>query len=50
MKIFTTKKEIEGYFANKDGKVVGMVDTMGALNTGHISLIKQEQKKSNEVI
>lgn len=50
MKIFTTKKEIAGYFANKDGKVVGLVATMGALHPGHISLIKQAQQSSTEVI
>ncbi|MEN0055084.1 MAG: pantoate--beta-alanine ligase [Mucilaginibacter sp.] len=50
MKIFTTKKETETYFANKGEKVTGFVATMGALHQGHISLIKQAQQSTNEVV
>lgn len=50
MKIFTTKNEITQYFAGKNGKTLGFVPTMGALHQGHISLIKQAQQSSTEVI
>ena len=50
MKIFTTKKEIAQYFAQKDGKITGFVPTMGALHPGHLSLIEQAQQISSEVI
>lgn len=50
MKIFTTKKEITHYFTHKAGKIVGFVPTLGALHQGHISLIKQAQQNSAEVV
>jgi pantoate--beta-alanine ligase len=50
MKIFTTKNEIAQYFAGKNGKTLGFVPTLGALHQGHISLIKQAQQASSEVI
>lgn len=50
MKIFTTKKEITHYFTHKAGKIVGFVPTLGALHQGHISLIKQAQQNSTEVV
>jgi len=50
MKIFTTKKETENYFTGKGKKVTGFVPTMGALHQGHISLIKQAQQSTDEVI
>lgn len=50
MKIFTTKKEITHYFTHKTGKIVGFVPTLGALHQGHISLIKQAQQNSTEVV
>ncbi|WP_091150409.1 pantoate--beta-alanine ligase [Mucilaginibacter pineti] len=50
MKIFTTKQEISAYFTYKSGKTIGFVPTMGALHNGHISLIKQAQQNSTEVV
>ncbi|SDP88874.1 pantoate--beta-alanine ligase [Mucilaginibacter sp. OK268] len=50
MKIFTTKNEIAQYFTAKQGKIVGFVPTLGALHQGHISLIKQAQQNSSEVV
>lgn len=50
MKIFTTKKEITHYFTHRAGKIVGFVPTLGALHQGHISLIKQAQQNSTEVV
>jgi pantoate--beta-alanine ligase len=50
LKIFTTKKEITHYFTHKAGKIVGFVPTLGALHQGHISLIKQAQQNSAEVV
>ncbi|SDE54205.1 pantoate--beta-alanine ligase [Mucilaginibacter pineti] len=50
LKIFTTKQEISAYFTYKSGKTIGFVPTMGALHNGHISLIKQAQQNSTEVV
>src|ERR1700710_2672855 len=50
MKIFTTKKETATYLAGKGEKVTGFVPTLGALHQGHISLIKQAQQNTAEVV
>jgi pantoate--beta-alanine ligase len=50
LKIFTTRQELAQYFTYKAGKTIGFVPTMGALHKGHLSLIKQAQQVSTEVV
>jgi pantoate--beta-alanine ligase len=51
MKIFTTIPEINDYIVRckKDGISIGFVPTMGALHSGHISLIERA-KLENDVV
>ena len=48
MKILKTKDDLKEAILNC--KYLGFVPTMGSLHKGHISLIKNSQKKSNKTI
>jgi pantoate--beta-alanine ligase len=52
LKIFTTKKGLAQYLQNSrnSGKSIGFVPTMGALHHGHLSLIGDARKKSDEIV
>ncbi len=52
MKIFTTKSELQNYLSEKrsKGKIIGIVPTMGALHNGHISLLANAKKVTDEVV
>ena len=48
MKIFLNKKELEKFADSK--KSLGFVPTMGAIHSGHISLIRRSLKECNKTI
>ncbi len=52
MKVFTTKKDLALRLqqSSNSGKSIGFVPTMGALHQGHLSLIGEARKKSDEVV
>lgn len=52
MKIFTTKSDIIQYLLQKRsaGKTIGLVPTMGALHSGHISLLATAKIITDEVV
>ncbi|MGZ3777850.1 MAG: pantoate--beta-alanine ligase [Mucilaginibacter sp.] len=52
MKIFTTKKTLDGYLEKlrRERKTIGFVPTMGALHQGHLSLLAQAQQSSDVTV
>jgi pantoate--beta-alanine ligase len=52
LKIFVTKAELSGYLEElkKSGKTIGFVPTMGALHSGHISLLEIAAAQSDIVV
>ncbi len=52
MNIFTTKQALNQYLeqSRASGKTIGFVPTLGALHQGHLSLIRQAQQNSDEVV
>ncbi len=52
MNIFTTRKALQQHLqkARAAGKTIGFVPTMGALHSGHLSLIQQAQQHNDEIV
>jgi pantoate--beta-alanine ligase len=52
LNVFTTRKALQQHLqqARAAGKTIGFVPTMGALHSGHLSLIEQAQQHNNEIV
>jgi pantoate--beta-alanine ligase len=52
MNVFTEKQPLKVYLSKlkAQNKTIGFVPTMGALHEGHLSLIKEAQKKNDSVV
>lgn len=50
MKTIQTIRELQGILAEEQGKIVGLVPTMGYLHQGHISLIERAVQECDRVV
>ena len=50
MKIFTSVKELRAALAKVEPSGIGFVPTMGALHTGHRSLVERARRENDTVV